>query len=701
MTEIAQQAAHETPREAARRLSTAMLAKGYKPMALHVYTDPAGEPIYWRIRLKHPGTGEKWIRPLRFNADGFELGEPKFENGKPLYSLDRLVNHPDAPIWIVEGEQKADALNRLGLVATTSGGAASAQTTDWEPLRGRTAIIWPDNDNPGKGYAGEVAGLLCVLGGAVSCLEVDKLGLGPGEDVMEWLAAHPRATREDIEALPKLTTGVQQNEDWPDPLPLPEALPPVAAFDFDLLPDALRPWIQDIAERVQCPPDFPAVGAMISLAGVVGRKIGIRPKQHDDWLEVPNLWGAIVGRPGVMKSPALREAMRPLRKLEAAALQTFEEELAAWRRDHELSKLRREAARSNTLKAFKKGEAVGLDALADDFGDKEPQPRRYVVNDCSVEALGEILRFNPNGTLAYRDELVGLLKSLDKEGNEGARGFFLSAWNGTDGYTFDRIGRGLNLRIEACCLSLLGSIQPAVIGTYLRQAVGGAGDDGLLSRFQLLVWPDITGEWRDVDRWPDTTAKAAAHRTFERLDALDPLAIGATPEEGGIPFLRFDEAAQALFAEWRPGFEQRLRGGNEHAAFESHLAKYRKLVPALALLIHLADRADGAVGEVALLKALAWAEYLESHARRAYASVTQAEAESARALLARIWRGDVPDPFGPRDVYHKHWAYLASPEDVHQAVRLLADLDYLREERQDTGGRPKVSYRVNPKAGQT
>lgn len=686
----------ETPKEAARRFSTSILAKGFKPIALHTYTDSRGEPIYWRIRLKHPDTGAKWIRPMCFNGNGYELGEPKFENGKPLYALHRIANNPDAVAWIVEGEQKADALNSLGLVATTSGGATSANGADWQPLRNRTVIIWPDNDEPGKSYAGETADILQSMGCVVSCLEVDKLGLGKGEDVMEWLAAHPGAVSGDIEALPKLIA--DRHGAWPDPMPLPDALPPVKAFDFDLLPDALRPWIQDIAERVQCPPDFPAVGAMISLSAVVGRKIGIRPKRRDDWLEVPNLWGAIVGRPGVMKSPALREAMRPLRKLEVAALENFDVEVSEWQRQHELFKLKREAERSNVVKAFKKGETVGSDALAGEFADDEPHARRYVVNDCSVEALGEILRFNPNGTLAYRDELVGLLKSLDKEGNEGARGFFLSAWSGTEGYVFDRIGRGLNLRIDACCLSLLGSIQPAVIGTYLRQAVAGAGDDGLLSRFQLLVWPDIAGEWRDVDRRPDTEAKATANQTFERLDTLDPSTIGATAEDGGIPYLRFDEAAQELFSEWRASFEHRIRSGNDHAAFESHLAKYRKLVPALALLIHLADHAGGAIGETALLKALAWAEYLESHARRAYASVTQAEAESARVLLARIRRGEVPDPFGPRNVYLKHWAYLSNPEEVHQAVRLLGDLDYLREERQETGGRPKALYWINPKA---
>ena len=694
----------ETAHEAARRLAGPALAKGFKPVALHAYNDQQGKPTYWRIRVKHPDTGEKWIRPMKLNGHGYEMGEPKFEGSKPLYALDVIAANPDAMVWIVEGEQKADRLNKLGLVATTSGGATSAESADWEPLRGRQVRIWPDNDDAGKAYAGEVASALMTRACGVSCVDVEKLGLGPAEDVIDWIAAHSGVIGGDILALPILTPSPVENETacnaegWPDPMPLPDQLPPVEPFDYGLLPDSLRPWIEDIAERVQCPPDFPAIGAMISLAAVVGRKIGIRPKRQDDWLEVPNLWGAIVGRPGVMKSPALRASMQPLARLEAKAREGYDEELSDWMRALELHKLKREGAKANIVKQLRKGDEVGTDALPDDFAEGQPQARRYVVNDCSVEALGEILRGNPNGTLAYRDELIGLLKSLDKEGNEGARGFFLSAWSGTDAYTFDRIGRGLNLRIDACCLSLLGSIQPAVIGGYLRQTVAAGGGDGLLSRFQLLVWPDIAGEWRNVDRWPDSEAKATAFTMFERLDSLDPLAIGATADDGGIPYLRFDPDAQELFTEWRADFEPRIRSGNDHAAFESHLSKYRKLVPSLALLIHLADNTTGAIGSTSLLKALAWAEYLESHARRAYASVTQAEAESARALLHRIRRSEVADPFTPRDVYLKHWANLSRPEEVHEAVRFLADLDYLRKEDQSTGGRPKAAIWINPKA---
>ena len=447
----------ETPQQAARRFSAPMLKKGFKPVALHSYVDVAGNSIFWRIRLKHPDTGDKWIRPMKLNGNGYELGEPQFERGKPLYTLSRIANNLGETVWIVEGEQKVDALNRLGLVATTSGGATSASGADWQPLNGRICIVWPDKDTPGKGYAAEVADILLKLGGKVSCIDVDKLSLGIGGDVMDWLAAHPDAVVGDIEALPLASThnlkSSSASDLWPEPLPIPDALPFVLPFDYDMLPTSMRSWVQDIAERIQCPPDFPAVGAMISLATVVGRKIGIRPKRQDDWLEVPNLWGAVVGRPGVMKSPALREAMRPLRNIEQKALNSFEEDLREWQRQQELAKLKREAEKIKIKRAFGKGDAVEPNSLADEIDD-EPHARRYVVNDSSVEALGEILRYNPNGTLAYRDELIGLLKSLDKEGNEGARGFYLSAWSGTDGYTFDRIGRGLNLRIEACCLSI-------------------------------------------------------------------------------------------------------------------------------------------------------------------------------------------------------------------------------------------------------
>jgi hypothetical protein len=79
------------------------------------------------------------------------------------------------------------------------------------------------------------------------------------------------------------------SEECPVPLALPEPLVAVEPFEPKLLPEAFRPWIEDIAERMLCPPDYPAVAVMIAQAAVVGRRVRIRPKRQDDWLVVVNL----------------------------------------------------------------------------------------------------------------------------------------------------------------------------------------------------------------------------------------------------------------------------------------------------------------------------------------------------------------------------------------------------------------------------
>ena len=161
------------------------------------------------------------------------------------------------------------------------------------------------------------------------------------------------------------------------------------------------------------------------------------------------------------------------------------------------------------------------------------------------------------------------------------------------------------------------------------------------------------GGWRNVDRWPDGDAKREAHRVFEYLDKIDPAAVGAhqdtapNVEPGGLPFLRFSDAALEVFLEWRNKLEDRLRSGDLHPAMESHLAKYRKLVPGLALSLQLADCGTGPVSEKAVLQALGWAEHLESHASRAYASVTMTDVPAAKAIIKRFRKGDLPRAFSP------------------------------------------------------
>jgi putative DNA primase/helicase len=482
--------------------------------------------------------------------------------------------------------------------------------------------------------------------------------------------------------------------DWPAPVPLPDALPPVLPFDPDLLPVSLRGWVRDIAHRMQCPPDFPAVGAIVAASSLIGAKVVIRPKAQDDWQVTPNLWGLIVGRPGVMKSPALNESLKPLHKLQAHEHQTWQVAHEAWAVDVRLTELQADDNAKKARGLATKDPAAARALLQPADAMLEPVARRFIVNDTTVEKLGEILKANPWGTLAYRDEVYGLLTGLDRHGQEGARAFYLQAYDGNASYTFDRIGRG-EVRIPRVCLSMLGGIQPGRIAEYVRGAVaGGSADDGLLQRFGMTVWPDISPDFLHVDQRPDAAAKQAAEVVFERLANLMP----ANDAEPAV--WRFDVAAQALFVEWRMAFEQELKSGDLHPAMESHLSKYRKLIPALALIFALIDTPDsgGIVGEDALLRALAWSEYLRSHANRLYAAAVTPETTSAASLLKKIAKGMLGDEFTPRSVAVKGWAALSSPDAVRKAADVLVDFDWLRRDVRQTGGRPSERYRVNPAA---
>ena len=490
---------------------------------------------------------------------------------------------------------------------------------------------------------------------------------------------------------------------WPEPRSLPGGLLAVDQFDCALLPEGFRPWVEDISERMQTPPEFVAVPAMVAAGSVIGRKLAIRPMRHDDWQEVPNLWGCIVGRPGVMKSPAVKAALKPLSRLEAQANDEFQTLKTAWDEEEDERDLRRDALKQEKKKRLKADPSADVSDLRSTAGD-EPTARRYKANDSSYQALGELLRQNTNGLLVHRDELMSLLRALDREDNSEARGFYLTGWNGSDSYVFDRIGRGTNLYVPSVTISLLGSTQPALLQGYVRGVVGGgATDDGLLQRFSMTVWPDMPRNWTEHDREPHPDHRKRAFDAFDYLDRIGPEHVGAQIDafEKSNPFLRFDDAGQEIFRDWRKAHEARLRSDELHPALESHLAKYRKMVPSLALIHHLASAQTGPVGELSVLSALAWADFLESHAHRIFGAGAAGAVDGAQAILRGLRSGKLEPRFSARDIQRRNWSPMGDDiTKVKAALDLLDDHHWVRSFDVPTttsGGRPTTIYTANPK----
>jgi hypothetical protein len=663
-------------------------------------------------------TGKTQALHCRWDLDAGEKTYRWHRNGRwtlgdvrpvdlPLYGLPGLKHvSAVATVVLTEGEPAARALLDHGIPAVSSYGADVIPSLETLVLlRGHQVVLWADKSETGISSMRQVGAKLDMLGIAARLFTLaDDF---PAEaDAVDYFAAG--MSGEQARALLAGLFSAQADAlTWDEPAPLPDGLPPVALFDMALLPAALRGWVWDVAERMQVPPDFPAVAALVSLAAVVGRQVGIYPKRYDDWLVVPNLWGALVGRPSVMKTPALEAGLKPLDRLVAEATQEHQQSVADYDAKLLIYEAQLVAHKAALKQAAKDGDDAALSRLAASPPEKPvlPVARRYSTNDATVEKIGELLIENPIGLLQFRDELVGWLRNLDKPGREGDRAFFLESFGGMRGYEIDRIGRG-SLSVPAVCLSLLGGIQPGPLASYVYAAASddNAGNDGLLQRFQLLVWPDEPVTWRNVDRYPNTEAKNAAYAVYKRLATLDTAALGAVRpdgEPGAVPALRFTAEAQAVFDAWHERLERRLRSGEMSAPLESHLAKYRSLMPSLALLSHLADSAPddtAGVGVEAAVRACAWCDdYLESHARRLYAHAEDPSIERARALLEHIQAGDVKDGTPVYHILRHHWSRLTESDELTSAITTLETFSWVQVQRLSGGrGRPSDVLRIHP-----
>jgi Protein of unknown function (DUF3987) len=675
---------------------------------VYKYRDELGVVLFEVLRYKNP-------RDFRQRKPGQK--PPWSINGvrTVLYNLPAiLAGDPDQPVWIVEGEKDADRLGSLGLLATCNPMGAGKWKDDYsQSLKGRHCLIIPDNDKAGRDHAQQVARSLQGKAASVKIVELPGLPQkGDVSDFLDYGFAPEILDQLARDALESRGGCVGFVGEFPEVSPISVSLRPVPKLDERMLPDRFRAWLQDIVERACCPLDLPAIAALVAVSAAAGRRVAIRPKRRDNWTVVPNLWGMGVLPPGWLKTHCLEEPKKPLDLLERQARDKHAVALREHALDEAVAAVQAEAARTELkVKARKKnGQAATVAELRELAAETLAKPtlvpptlRRYIVNDVTVEKLGELLAENTNGLLLYRDELMGFLMTLEKPGREGDRPLYLEGWNGTGSYTYDRIGRG-SLFIPSNTLSMLGGIQPGLLAAYIRSMASGEHDDGLISRFQLAVYPDVDQPFKNVDRWPDAHAQQQAYAVFEKLVELDPSSIGAHVDgDGEIPYLRFADDAQDFFDTWRSELENRVRSSREAANITSHLSKYRSLMPSLALLFHLIEIVTAATpGKVSLMssrRAAAWCQYLEDHARRIYQAAFDGDPEPAIRLAERIKSG-LPSPFKTRDVLIKGWKGLATKDEVARAVSLLEDHGWLARQEipttPATGGRPTAVYHINP-----
>jgi hypothetical protein len=474
------------------------------------------------------------------------------------------------------------------------------------------------------------------------------------------------------------------SEEWPALTPLDDLLSPVPPFDLDFLPLSIQPWGRDVSERMGVPLDFSGICALVTLAGVVGRRAFVYPKAFDkEWKESISLSGAVAAHSGRIKTPTWKtftnivvEQEIDWKKEHSKRMGQYLKDLENWQNLQKVNKKTKENSPSADV------------MLASE--PQKPAPCRCVMlNDATPEAMHATMEENPEGLLYYRDELSGWVAELDKDGRESQRDMFLAAMNGNDPHSVKRIGRGNVFAIM--CASVFGGFQPDMLIDFLSESRNISS--GLIPRFILMAWPDEL-ECPAVDRVANEIAKQGFRGVVRNLMAMKAESVS----------MHFNSEAQSIFNNWLAE-HIRKTDAEENTGKQSHLSKYKGGLPKIAALLQLVDlvalggtfTGNHLIDAKHIQQAIAFLRYLEAHMHRVYDSRREGLQQIETLLAKRIAKGAIKDGMSAREIQLKGWRNLDNTDRIEGALINLAEHGWVREAPpSNRPGRPTVRWEVNP-----
>jgi hypothetical protein len=250
---------------------------------------------------------------------------------------------------------------------------------------------------------------------------------------------------------------------WPEPLDIigDAALAGWPELTADCLPEPLFRYATAEAERLNVDPCPLAAHVLAACAASISDGWAIKPKRNDRWTQHPRLWTCVVKDVGARGTEMLRSAFWPVKERDKAL---FDE----WKREHATWQARQKAKDKNDR--------------PDD--DPEPNCRRMVSQDATIEAASEILAHGDEHAklTLLCDELVAFLGGFGRYSPNGSaqRALWLESYDGGP-QRIDRIKRG-HVFVPNWSMVIAGNIQPRRLAGMAKDLI----DDGLFQRFMTI-----------------------------------------------------------------------------------------------------------------------------------------------------------------------------------------------------------------------
>lgn len=457
-------------------------------------------------------------------------------------------------------------------------------------------------------------------------------------------------------------------------------------FPVELLPEPLKGFVQAGALSIGCDPSAIAIAILVACASAIGNSRVVRLK--NDWFEPAILWAALVARSGDRKSPAIALALQALRERQKRALKEYDRRHEEWL-SSEMAQYECDLATWKKNKNSDKGSPPEKPV--------EPVPWRVMVDDCTIEALGDRLSKQPRGLLLACDELSAWLGSFQRYKSGG--GSDAPKWLEVHGgrmLLIDRKGGDKKtLCIPRAAVSIIGTIQPSILRAALTPEHRGSG---MAARLFLAMPPSKPRQWSEHEV-PDYISQAVSD-LFDALLSLEMLPGEHIDDDPRPAVVHLSPEAKELFIQFvnEHGIEQadmsgdmaavwsKLEGGAARISLVLHLVRCatRDIPPYQASHIDAASMAAG-------IKLARWFGREAQRVESLFAETD--EQREARELVE--WIEKRGGSITARDLQNSHRRYSHSADIAEAALAQLAKAGLGKTTVIPTGGRPRFEFVLN------
>jgi hypothetical protein len=335
-------------------------------------------------------------------------------------------------------------------------------------------------------------------------------------------------------------------------------------FPIDIFPSDIQRYMLECHRTLNSSIDYMGCSMMWLLSIIIGNSIKIQVKRG--WIESGILWMAIVGRPGVGKTPNINNIIFPLQKANNNEIKTYIKRLDAYREYMDKDKKERE----------------GEEQL------RKPIKTQFIASDITLEALVELHEENKNAVGVFKDELAGWLKDMNKYRAGSDLEFWLSSWS-NKGVALNRKTSKSSF-VESPVIPILGGIQPGILNQFYTEE---NKDNGFIDRI-LTCYPDL-----DVEEYNDNEMDEGLLQWYEDfiIDMYQRVKrhIVVYDNDNEITSIIATFSSQAQ-EEWKRIFNEITVMQNspmENEYMKSMLPKQKSYIPRFALLINTLDTMTG------------------------------------------------------------------------------------------------------------